>query len=161
MPSWSRDGRFIYFTSNRTGRYEIWRVPAGGGTEEQVTREGGTLSFESVDGRTLYYQRDRNGALLGRPTAGGEERTILPCVRSFGWAVAPRGLFYEDCAAPDAAASPKRTLRFWDAATGQDRPVATLEADWVGGLSVSPDGQSIVYGRGWSTCDLMMIENFR
>jgi hypothetical protein len=52
-------------------------------------------------------------------------------------------------------------LRCWDAATGQDLALAALEADWVAGLSVSPDGQSILYARGSSTSDLMMIENFR
>jgi len=34
-------------------------------------------------------------------------------------------------------------------------------ADWPGGLSVSPDGRSIIYGRTVWTSDLMMIENFR
>ena len=46
MPSWSRDGRFVYYGSNRTGRYEIWRVASGGGTEKQLTHNGGFLPFE-------------------------------------------------------------------------------------------------------------------
>ncbi len=57
MPSFSRDGRLLYFGSNRTGRFEIWRVPVAGGAEEQLTHEGGCVPFESVDGRTLYYMR--------------------------------------------------------------------------------------------------------
>jgi len=162
VPSFSRDGRFVYFTSNRTGRHEIWRVAKGGGTEEQVTHEGGQYPFESADGRTLYYKRGPgDSALLSRPTAGGEERTVLSCVPINGYAVAPRGLFFHDCGSLEAGGSPERTLRFWDATTGQDRLVAKLKADWIGGLSVSPDGQSILYGSGSSTSDLMMIENFR
>jgi Tol biopolymer transport system component len=161
-PSWSRDGRFIYLVSNRTGRQEIWRVDVARGAEEQLTREGGSFPFQSADGRTLYYKKGGVSAgdapLMGRGVAGGEERTVLPCVHIFGYAVAPRGLFYHDCGATD---SPRRTLRYWDAATGQDRAVATLDAEWIGGLGVSPDGRSIVFGRGASTSDLMMIENFR
>ena len=51
LPSWSRDGSSIYFTSKRSGRFEIWRVPAHGGMEEQITRNGGYLAFESTMGR--------------------------------------------------------------------------------------------------------------
>jgi hypothetical protein len=53
------------------------------------------------------------------------------------------------------------SLRYWDAATGQDRPVTTLEADTVNGLCVSPDGQTILYSAVRGATDLMMIENFR
>jgi eukaryotic-like serine/threonine-protein kinase len=158
VPSWSRDGRFIYFASNRTGRNEVWRVTAGGRREEQVTREGGNYPLESVDGRTLYYQRG-NRALVGRPTAGGEERTIVACIGRYD--VAPGGVIGADCRPEDAPASSELTLRYWEAETGRARPVATVETAWLGGLSVSRDGQSILYGRSRGTSDLMMIENFR
>jgi Tol biopolymer transport system component len=161
VPSFSRDSRFIYFTSNRTGRAEVWRVAAKGGTEKQVTHEGGDLADESFDGRTLYYVRASSGALLSRPTAGGEERTIRSCVVFNAWAVAPHGLFYEECAGPEAAGSSSHQLRYWDAATGQDRLAATIETDSINGLSVSPDGKSLVYDYARATSDLMMIENFR
>jgi Tol biopolymer transport system component len=161
VPSWSRDGRFLYFTSNRTGRFEVWRVAVGGGPEEPVTREGGVFCFESFDGRTLYYQRSMNGALLARPTAGGEEGAIRSCVVSWAWAVGPRGLYYEDCGVADAADSPLRALRYRDDATGRERSAATLETDGIEGLSVSPDGRTLVYGRSKATSDILMIENFR
>ena len=162
MPSWSRDGRFVYFASNRTGRYEVWRVPGGGGTEEQVTRDGGVVPFESLDGRTLYYQARPDGPLLARPTSGGGPRTVSSCAPGAdGWAVGPHGVYHVDCTAAGAAASRQQTLRYWDAATGRDRLVATLEADGILGLSVSPDGQSLLYGRSMPSSSLMMIENFR
>jgi Tol biopolymer transport system component len=165
MPSWSRDGRFLYYGSNRTGRYEIWRVPVAGGPEEQMTREGGFLPFESLDGRTLYYRRAQNdGPLLARPTAGGEERTIAPCVHFWAYAVSPRGVFHVDCTAAEDPAASGHPLRYRDAATGRDREVATLDFGpdaHIFGLSASPDGASLLYARGTSTFDLMMIENFR
>jgi hypothetical protein len=79
MPSWSRDGRFIYYGSNRSGRYEIWRIGVADGAEKQLTDAGGFLPFESRDGLTLYL-RARGGELLARPTAGGGERSIAACV---------------------------------------------------------------------------------
>jgi Tol biopolymer transport system component len=161
VPIWSRDGRFVYFVSNRTGRQEVWRVPASGGAEAQVSRGGGGRPFESFDGKVLYY---RNGAgnaeLVGISTAGGEERTILPCVVPWQYAGAPRGIYHVPCGA--STDRPRRSaLLFWDAATHEDRPIPGIDADSIDGMSVSPDGRTIVYGRARPASDLMMIENFR
>jgi len=38
--SWSPDGKYIYFTSDRSGGPQVYRVPATGGTPERVTFEG-------------------------------------------------------------------------------------------------------------------------
>ena len=73
--------------------------------------------------------------------------------RPWSYAVAPRGIFHVDCVTPQAGATARSaSCAIWDAATGQDRPVATIEADRIAGLSVSPDGRSIVYGRSPGTC---------
>src|SRR5690606_8734278 len=40
-PTWSSDGRFVYFTSDRAGSAQVYRVPAeGGGRVERVTYDG-------------------------------------------------------------------------------------------------------------------------
>ncbi len=66
-PTWSPDGRWIYFTSARkrhgeekppyTGKTQVWRVLAEGGNPFPVTREtGGIDQYElSEDGKALYY----------------------------------------------------------------------------------------------------------
>ncbi len=38
--TWSPDGRHIYFTSDRAGGPQVYRVPASGGTPERITFEG-------------------------------------------------------------------------------------------------------------------------
>src|ERR1043165_5775924 len=35
--AWSRDGRYIYFVSGRSGSSQVWRLAAAGGEAEQVT----------------------------------------------------------------------------------------------------------------------------
>jgi dipeptidyl aminopeptidase/acylaminoacyl peptidase len=35
---WSADGRFIYFLSNRSGSFQVWRVPAGGAEARGAAR---------------------------------------------------------------------------------------------------------------------------
>lgn len=37
VPTWSRDGGWIYFASNRTGSWQVWKMPAKGGRAVQVT----------------------------------------------------------------------------------------------------------------------------
>jgi serine/threonine protein kinase len=156
-PGWSRDGSFIYFASNRTGRDEIWRVGVAGGAETQVTHEGGCMAFESLDGTTLYYRRTcfSGDALLARPTDAGGEQAILKCVDTMSFATGGRGVFYVDC-------DSLQTLRYWDAATRRNRPVGTFgEAHRKLGLSVSPDGRTVIYAGTKQETDLVMIENFR
>jgi serine/threonine protein kinase/Tol biopolymer transport system component len=61
MPFWSRDGKWLYFRSDRTGRTEIWRVPSDGGRPEQITMRGGSVAYESADGKTLFYMKNNSG----------------------------------------------------------------------------------------------------
>ena len=56
-PSWSHDGQWIYFGSDRTGDWELWKEPAQGGQPVQLTRKGGREGFESEDGKFVYYVR--------------------------------------------------------------------------------------------------------
>ncbi len=53
VPSWSRDGRWIYSASNRTGSGQVWKMPSTGGPAVQVTHQGGFAAFEPPDGRFL------------------------------------------------------------------------------------------------------------
>jgi len=78
VPSWSRDGRWVYFVSNRSGENQVWKVPAEEAKAVQVTRKGGFAAFESIDGRYLYYAKSRDASGIWRvPVDGGEEIQVL------------------------------------------------------------------------------------
>jgi TolB protein len=61
--SWSPDGQHIYFTSDRSGGPQIYRVPASGGTPERVTFEGSYNARPrlSPDGRKLAMVTNDRG----------------------------------------------------------------------------------------------------
>ncbi len=61
--SWSPDGRYIYFTSDRSGGPQIYRVAASGGTPERVTFEGSYNARPrlSPDGRKLAMVHNDRG----------------------------------------------------------------------------------------------------
>ena len=160
MPTWSHDGRFVYFTSQRAGTETIWRVPVAGGPEEEVTHTGGGRCEEAADGQTLFFQRASFGdsPLLGVSLAGGQERTVIDCVPRFGYALSRAGIYHEGCGG-DPRVVP---LLLRDTATGGDRLLGTLErAAGGGGLTVSADGSVILYSKGIGEgSDLVLIENF-
>ncbi|MCD6041964.1 MAG: tol-pal system beta propeller repeat protein TolB [Burkholderiales bacterium] len=56
-PRYSTDGRWIYFTSDRGGSPQIYRMPATGGDPQRVTFEGSynVTPRPSPDGRVLAY----------------------------------------------------------------------------------------------------------
>jgi WD40 repeat protein len=57
--SWSPDGRSIAYGSNRTGRFEIFLAPAGGGGVEERLVHGETTNWGpsfSPDGQLLLYE---------------------------------------------------------------------------------------------------------
>ena len=79
-PSWSRDGRWIYISSDRSGDLEVWKLPAEGGEAIRVTHNGGTVAFESVDGKFLYFGKqplvpnyEGSRGIWRIPVDGGED----------------------------------------------------------------------------------------
>jgi Tol biopolymer transport system component/DNA-binding winged helix-turn-helix (wHTH) protein len=161
IPSWSHDGRWIYFSADRGRGRNIWRVNAHDGTEQQITRTGaGSFALESADGSSLLYQpRDTDSRLLALPLGGGAVTQVAECVSKWKFAANPGGIYYVAC---DAGGNPR--VRFLDAHTGLDRVLGRLEkcASSFTGLAVSPDGTAILYSRQSSFgADLMMVENFK
>jgi len=61
--TWSPDGRYIYFTSDRSGGPQVYRVSANGGTPERVTFEGSYNARPrlSPDGKRLAMVHNDRG----------------------------------------------------------------------------------------------------
>jgi RHS repeat-associated protein len=60
QPSWSKNNR-IAFTSNSTGRFEIWTINPDGSNLTPVTTEGGSSPTWSPDGSRIAFASDRSG----------------------------------------------------------------------------------------------------
>ena len=166
VPSWSQDGEWMYFHSLRSGRSQVWKVSVGGGEPIQVTQDGGLVAFESTDGEFVYYTKGDDlarASLWKVPVGGGEETQVLESVHTPNFSVTPQGIYFIQ--APDTD-EPGRSflIRFFDFATGRATRINSLPPG-VGaylGLTVSPDGRSILYTQvDQSQSDLMLVENFR
>lgn len=84
-PNWSLDGKRVYFASNRSGEWQLWRLAVDRGEPEQVTREGGFFAAESLDGRWIYYARQYLPGLYRMPVEGGAETLFLPALAGGAW----------------------------------------------------------------------------
>jgi dipeptidyl aminopeptidase/acylaminoacyl peptidase len=153
----SHDGRWIYFASTRSGRFEIWKMPAEGGEAIQVTRNGGYLPAESPDGKYLYYLREGN--IWRLPIVGGEEERIMENVRDF-FAVLASGIYFLRYEHPGGD-----SIGFLNLSTRKETTTATTlrpTTTYGGGVSVSPDGRYLLYSQvDQSGSDLMLVENFK
>src|SRR5882724_5075905 len=146
-PSWSRDGKWVYFASIRTGRYEVWKVPAGGGKDVQVTLNGGGPAFESADGKSIYYMkgaaylssrpsagtdrddaavvpRDTTTGLWKIPVRGGEESQVLQSVVFRAFSLVNDGIYF----IPKPGADGTYSIHFLSFATGKLATVAVMTA---------------------------------
>ena len=160
-PSWSRDGKWIYFASTRTNEYQVWKVPAEGGPAIQVTKQGGHAALESADGRTLYYAKTSyaNPEIWQVPVEGGTERLVSENLRPYTWAswgVTDQGIVF---AGPSGTRGP--VLRLFGSTTHRVTDLGELDTVpfWLG---VSRDGKSAVLDQpGWQQSQIMLVENFR
>ena len=78
---WSPDGQWLAFVGQRGGKYELFRVPVGGGPEERLTSKGAYDDGPeySPDGKWIYFNSNRSGGwdLWRIPAAGGGARDAL------------------------------------------------------------------------------------
>ena len=169
FPNWSGDGRFIYFSSTRTGSPQIWKLPSEGGKPVQVTQGGGEESQESPDGRFLYFTRYkglswtyRDSSLWKIPTEGGPESLVLKSIHLGFWGVTQQGICYLDTSGREDLPFP---FQFLDFSSGKSRTLHMREVEpmWnYSSVSVSRDGRWMLFhDRERMQRDLRLVENFR
>ncbi len=170
FPSWSRDGRWIYFGSNRSGDWQIWKAPARGGTAVQVTRKGGSVALESLNGEFVYYAKEGSPGIWKVPVGGGDEIQVLDQGEHMAWALADEGIYVrvnDSSFAPNGVVSQTQlapAIKFYSFATRHLSVVREFSKDtkMIFGFSVSPDKHWITYTQvDQAGSDLMLLENYR
>jgi hypothetical protein len=160
-PMMTRDGKWIFFGSNRTGRYEVWKMPATGGEPLQFTRNGGRVPKESPDGKYIYYNRPLSGEApfsLWRQAAGGgaEEKIFDGLLMGSGYSVGANSVYYRPVP-PNTVIIYRRDLR-----TGKTDIIARVPRLRANNLAVSPDERHILFDRAEvDASDLKYVERFR
>jgi Tol biopolymer transport system component/DNA-binding winged helix-turn-helix (wHTH) protein len=160
-PSWSRDGKWLYFASKRgTEAFQIWKMPVQGGTPVRLTKNGGISPVESPDGQYLYYSKFEQGGVWRMTVQGGEETEVLSEVDGGGWpnwALGSNGIYFLRF-----GKFPHVSIDLFEFATGKILPLWTLEKEPGWGLSMASNGKSIAYVQNeFAESDIMLVKNFR
>ena len=164
-PSWSRDGKSIYFYSDQGGEpFQLWKVALKGGPPVQITKNGGVFGAESADGLFLYYSKFNLKGIWKMSLQSGEERRIMDQAGTsdwYNWALARNGIYFRD-AKDSKNHDPIGVIDFFDFATGKTTTVSTEEHPGGVGLAVSADGKSLLYDdKGDLQSSIMLVKNFR
>jgi Tol biopolymer transport system component len=158
QPSWSHDGKWIYFIGGgSSGR--IFRCSTEGGEAEALSSQAGSLPQEAFGRDEVYFVTN----LVGNPRLKvislkkpGTESLVegMPTVNFIDWAVVPRGIFF--------LPSDEWSLEYFDFAADKVSRVMEISSEPVMGISVSPDQHWIVYSRlQQADSDVMVVEPWR
>jgi len=156
-PSWSRDGQWLYFLSDRDGTLRVWRMPVSGGPAVQLSKTRAVLAppMASPDGQWVYF---RSAGIVRVPAVGGDTQVIVDDARVTAYATTDLGLLYLSAAETLVSA----TLRLVPSAGGPARILGTIPQRVMGAMSLSPDGKALLYSRcDRCEADILLVENFR
>jgi Tol biopolymer transport system component len=127
LPTWSRDGRWIYYLRRLGKETDTWRTSGPTGPRERVTHRGSaTRAWESPDGAgVLYQQRDSDSPLYFQPLTDGAPRQVIACVARARFSVGSRGIYYVPCQTPESVEL-DTPVRHLDLTTRHTRDFALL-----------------------------------
>ena len=159
LPSWSHDGKAIFFASDRLDGWQVWKVGLAGGRPEQVTRDGGYRAVSSADGRYLYYSHFEKLEIWRMPLEGGAPQIVitLPHLQGGNWSLARNGFYFVEHPPRD---SPQ--ISFFDFNTQKTSQVRRLQGiPEKNSLDVSADGNWLLFSiLDSKENEIVLIRNF-
>ncbi len=144
--TWTRDGRYIVFSSNRGGAYNLWRVPAAGGAPERIPGIGPGASDPSFsrDGRRMAYSQfflDTNVWRIDLRNPGAPQKLIVSTMFDSSPQYSPDG----SRIAFRSNRSGSHEVWTCDAEGGHIAQITNFGGPLTGTPRWSPDGRSIAF----------------
>lgn len=89
---WSPDGKWLTYCAQRNNDYDVYKIPAGGGTEIQLTKTTGLDDGPeySPDGKYIYFNSTRTGMMqIWRMKPDGSEQEQITFDNYQNWFAHP------------------------------------------------------------------------
>lgn len=158
LHGWSPDGKWLTFTGQRNGDFDIYKIPSNGGEEIRLTTEPGLDdgSEYSPDGKYIYFNSTRSGLMqLWRMNTDGSDQQQITNDEFNNWFahVSPDGkwivcLTFSKDIKPDEHPFYKHVyLRMFPASGGTPKVIAYLYGGQgsINTPSWSPDSKKISF----------------
>lgn len=158
LHGWSPDGKYLIYTAERNGDFDIYKIPAAGGEEVNLTRTRGLDdgSEFSPDGKTIYFNSARGGSMQlwrMKPDGSGQEQVTDDEYNNWFPHLSPDGKwiaflsFGKDVAPTDHPFYKRVYLRLMPVNGGKPRVIAYVYGG-QGTINVpswSPDGKRLAF----------------
>jgi Tol biopolymer transport system component len=155
MPSWSRDGRWIYYSR---GTLSTAKIQVSSGEEQQVLTLPGIDLQESADAKEVLFMYRMVKPGIWRQNIDTGEKVLLSGTEDAhyrGWALASNGIYF-------TRDGERPALYFRDERSDAVRRIATLPGHLAFGprtFALSPDGQWLLYtSEDLAIADIMLME---
>ncbi|HEY0377020.1 MAG TPA: winged helix-turn-helix domain-containing protein [Pyrinomonadaceae bacterium] len=162
-PRWSPDGEWIVYTSQ--GAWSgLWKMPAGGGEPIRLTDRRARFPAISSDGRLISFELfdDKTSRRViavmpfdGRAPAKTLEMTTTTRLWASQWTPDGKALRFVD--------SNGDTSNIWQQPLdgGPRQRLTDFQSIILTDFAWSPDGRQVVYARGVTVSDVVLISDFR
>lgn len=158
LHGWSPDNKFLIYTGERNGEFDIYKIPAEGGAEIQLTTAEGLDdgSEFTPDGRYIYFNSNRTGTMqIWRMKADGSDQEQVTFDEYNNWFphVSPNGKwivflsFSKEVKSSDHPFYKQVYLRLMSVGEGKSKVIAYLYGG-QGTINVnswSPDSKRIAF----------------
>lgn len=159
---WSRDGRDLFFSSNRAGLYSLWRVAAAGGQPRFVAGGGSKIKYpSSARARSLIAYEDwiYEINLWSYPLTEAPPPPLALTASNEEWNLDPR-------ISPDGrrvayTSTRSGTYELWVSAADGGSPLrlTSFQGGFVGAPRWSPDGRTLLFvARPSGQADLYRVD---
>lgn len=144
-PSWSRDGRYIYFDTTRGGAPEIWRRDLKTNQDQVIALAGFMIGIESPDGKRLFYQENEQLHVWVSDPDGGSPRQLsqVSPTPDLDWTPVGTSIYFASSTSTGGA-----DILAFDVISGKLRKLGHVSQNLALGTPsfvVSPDGQTLLY----------------
>jgi len=158
LHGWSPDGKFLVFTGQRNGEFDIYKIPSAGGAETKLTNAPGLDDGPeySPDGKYIYFNSTRTGLMQlwrMKPDGSGQEQVTNDEYNNWFPHISPDGKwivflsFLKDVKPEDHPFYKRVYIRLMPTAGGPSRIIAYVYGG-QGTINVpswSPDSKRVAF----------------